>query len=212
MLFLCLALFFPDITLIVVTSLFPESGLVVGEELEPAQPFSAFPEINILEIIAAGDGTDEPAQGKAMFGCDWLAIKMGGEQEGVCLDKIDGHIGSVPIFSMLQDEPGGRFGPGQPHLDQGVETHTTPLGIEFTPAGDAVQIELGFDAGQAHEIIKGQGEGLFNFTPDPEIPDVGIEGRDRAIMQNWKFHSQRLPGGQAAGFAHGFFALFSFSR
>ncbi|MBN1306056.1 MAG: hypothetical protein JXA13_16585 [Anaerolineales bacterium] len=52
---------------------------------------------------------------------------------------------------------------------------------------------------------------FFYFSPDAELPDGGREFRNQTVMQDREFHSQSLPGRQAA-FADDARLLFSSIR
>ena len=67
-----MTLFAPNVTFVMIACLLPEPRNIGLREFQPAQPFRAFPEVNILQIISSGDRSADAAQRRAMLKADRL--------------------------------------------------------------------------------------------------------------------------------------------
>ena len=86
-----------------IASPLPKARAVLRHEFQPAQPLGSFPEVDILEIIAPGDGADQSAQRRTMFGCNRLAVVMGRKQEVIRKNDLNRQVGSKAVFRVLND-------------------------------------------------------------------------------------------------------------
>lgn len=66
------------------------------------------------------------------------------------------------------------------------------MSVKFTPVGYAVDIQMDLNLGELAELLPAPDDLLFNFTPDPERPGLGIKWGNAAVMQDWKFHRKAL--------------------
>src|SRR5262249_444978 len=136
------ALFQPWITVIVVAVAFPEPGFVVAGERQPSNPLRALPEIQMWN--------EEPCR----------PTVLGVERAVVVLVRYPG----LPIGDVLEREvrriapvaPRGqilRLGAGA--LQQRVDRHSAPGGVELRPLGHAMDVHRGGLRGKLREFEPG---------------------------------------------------------
>ena len=97
------AFFAPDVGVVVIPGLLPESRVILAGEFQPAQPFSAFPEIRGLQLWLTRNGADDPAQREAVLGAERLPVVVRGKQEVFRSDNGNRQVGGKPIFCVLND-------------------------------------------------------------------------------------------------------------
>ena len=93
----------PNVSVIVIASPLPKARAVLRHEFQPAQPLGSFPEVDILEIIAPGDGADQSAQRRTMLSGNRLAVVMGRKQKIIRKNDFNRQVGSKAVFRMLND-------------------------------------------------------------------------------------------------------------
>src|SRR5690349_1525231 len=124
------ALFLPVVGFVVVAVALPETGLVDGEQLEPAQPLGALPE------VARRD--DEP-QRPPVLGFERLAVGRPGDQRLVVLERLERNVRGEPLLRVGDDEPRARLRAGE--LRELAPVHASEARVEAAPAGDAVDVD-----------------------------------------------------------------------
>ena len=135
-----------------------------------------------MDVLAADDVADDAAEGVAVIGVEGLAVEMGGEEEVVGEGDIEGEIGGVFVFGVLDDEIGAGFGGDDALANEFSDGDAFPEGIEFGPAGDAMDIhfELGF--GELVELLPSPSFFLLYVAKDAEGPGVEIGFGDGAVV------------------------------
>src|SRR5437016_2608526 len=93
----------PRVAMHVVAVLFPEAGGVGGAELDAADPFGAFPEV---------EARDESAQGPAVFGGDFFAVPLIGEDAVFGDEFFQRHVDGEAGFAVAHDVARGWTGLG----------------------------------------------------------------------------------------------------
>ena len=97
------ALFLPRIGVVVVAVALPEAELVVVEELEPADPLAALPEVALWH---------EQSKRIAVFELERLAAERVGQEHVVIVEDPERQVGGVALLGVRDDVGGARAGPG----------------------------------------------------------------------------------------------------
>ena len=193
--------FFEWVAVEVVAVLLPETGLVVVHEFEAADPFDAFPGVQM--------GHDE-AQRVAVIGGERFAIVFEGEECGGAEEVGERDVGGIAVFGFDHDV-GGAGADADP-LEEVGKKDAFPADVEAAPAGDAVHVGGDLGHGEAREFVPGEAQTLVDHAGDFEIPGLRIEARDVADVEDWPLQGEGLIGREAAGFAHGAFLAFPFGE
>ena len=130
---------------------------------------------------------------------------MGCKQEILLESNLQGQIGCVSASCMLQHIGRAWLEFQQTLIDQGPHGNAFPAGVEFGPAGDAVNVQLYFGLGQLDEILPAQADLSFDLSPDPEPPGLRIKRRHAPIMEDRESHRQALARRQPSFLFHLFF-------
>src|SRR4051812_29778961 len=94
------ALFLPEVGVVVVAVALPEAQSVFGQELEPADPFRALPEVALRK---------HESERVAMLGLERLTGERVGEDDVVVIEDLERHVGRVALLGVLDDEPRRRL-------------------------------------------------------------------------------------------------------
>src|SRR5262245_1972656 len=124
-----IALLCPRIAVVVITAHFPEAGLVLGGELQLAEPLRTLPEIELGQHKA-----DRPT----VLAADRPALPTRGEQHVVTGECLERHVGRVAVVAVLNDK--ARLGLGPDQLEQMTRRHTLPGVVEARPGSHAMDV------------------------------------------------------------------------
>jgi hypothetical protein len=195
------ALFFEWVAVHVVAVLLPETGLVVVQEFEAADPLHAFPGIEVGE---------DQSNRVAVIGRQRFAVVFQGEQSRGTHQIRERDVGSVALLGLDHDVRGA--GPDTDALHQFGERHAFPAHVEAAPAGDAMHVRCNFSHGQMRKFVPGETQRLFDQSGYTKIPGFGIEARDGADVKDGPLQGEGLVGREASGFAHQAFLAFAFGE
>src|SRR5262249_28317243 len=160
---------------------FPEAGLVVGHQLDGADPLGAFPSVKPRD--------DEPP-GKTVVGFQVLAVVLPGEQAIVAEKVSKRQVRREAMLAVDHDEFRGRK-----HRDLAqhvARADAFPEIVELAPARDAVHVGAHRNMRQGAELVVAAFPWLFDEAEDVKRPARGIEARRAAVVQDGPFTRQRL--------------------
>src|SRR3954463_7352971 len=131
------ALFLPRVGVVVVAVPLPEAELVVVEELQPADPLAALPEVLLR---------NEEAARVAVVQLERLAVERVREQDIVVVQDRERDVGGVALLGVRHD-----VGRGRPDLGEAedlLDRNSLPVRVELCPAGHAMDVRVDGLAGQ----------------------------------------------------------------
>src|SRR6185312_12761637 len=124
-----IALLRPRVAVVVVTARFPEAGTVGGDELDAADPFGAFPEI---------EPRHDRAHRTAMLARQRTTLPGMGEQHVVGIEFGQREVGRVVVIAVEDNEARGSHGPDR--REDMPRADALPHIVEARPSGDAVNV------------------------------------------------------------------------
>jgi len=194
-------LFFEGVAVEVVAVLLPETGLVVVHEFEAADPFDAFPGVEMRH---------DEAQWVAVIGGEGFAVVFQREESRGTEEVGERDVGGIAVFGFDHDVRGS--GADADPLQEVGKKDAFPADVEAAPAGDAVHVGGDLGHGETREFVPGEAQALVDHAGDFEIPGLGIEARDGADVEDRPLQGEGLIGREAAGVAHQAFLAFAFGE
>src|SRR6266536_3374304 len=160
------ALFLPEVRVVVVAVALPEAGLVVVQELEAAQPLRALPEVS---------RRDDQAYRPAMIGRQRLSVGLVGDQRLLVLDRLQRNVRGETLLGVRDDKAGAR--PGGDELRELAPVHALEGRVEAAPARDAVDVDRDLAARQLAQLIPGERQRTLDLAGDPQVPGGEVDPR-----------------------------------
>ena len=180
------ALFLREVGVVVVAVALPEPGLVVVEELEPAKPLRALP-----EVARRHDEADRPAVVRRQR----LAVGLVGDQRGLVLERGERDVRGEALLGVRDDEAGARL--RRDELRELAPVHALEGRVEAAPARDAVDVDRDLAARQLEQLLPGERERPLDLAGDRQVPGRQVGVGHRARVQHGPLLGQVLAGRQA---------------
>src|SRR5947208_9028900 len=154
-----IALLLPKIRIVVVPVALPEARLVVVEQLEPAKPLRALPEITARH---------DQAQRPAVLRFQRLAVGFIGDHRLLALEGVERHVGREALLRMGDHEACAWLWPDE--LGEIAPMNPAEPRVEAAPAGDAVDVDRDLGRRQLLQLLPRQRGRILDLAEDLEIP------------------------------------------
>ena len=114
-----------------------------------------------------------------------LATERVGQEDVAVIEHGQGQVGGVALLGMRDDVCRARTDAG--HLQDRLDRHAFPGGVELRPARDAVDVRLDGLARQVPELAPGQREWRIHLAPDLEVPVGEVGVRHGPVVEDREF-------------------------
>ena len=150
---------------------FPEAGLVVDGQRQPAYPLRGLPEVQVGHQQSGRSAVISPERFPVVT-VDHPRLSAG-------------QIGQRQVGGVAPVTEGGDVRPGGLHvLEQGVHRDPGPTGVELRPTGDAMDVDRHVLARQRLELRPGPPGALLDLALDAKVPAVQVGPRRGAGRQD----------------------------
>src|SRR5690348_10894052 len=166
---LAVTLLAPGIAAIVIAALFPEAAAILGDKLDPPDPFRALPEIEL---------GDHRAHRPAMLARQRFALPGMREQRIIIVEIRQGKIRGVVVVAVKHDE--ARLGQRPRQRENMLGAHPVPLIVEARPCSDAVYVGDIAELRLGAELVPAPIDAPLDQTVDREPPLRRFDPRNDA--------------------------------